>query len=182
MKNFKMALIFSVLVTLLLNQACSPKPEQQTGASVQTTRVTATKKTLKPGAPIALVDSHPIQLNANQQTPINLRVKVEQKGQLRMNLSTSDGLQLTSTPTSQTWNVTTAEIELPLILNAPLEGRFYLHINALLQTEDGVSSRNLAIVVQVGQADPKRLKSSVDALPAGTDTVESMPAQETIKP
>lgn len=160
--------------------ACSQKQGQLT--QVQSTQLSVAKKTLKPGAAVSLVSPRIIQMNANQQASVELHLQVLQKGRLQIKLSSSDGLQLLATPAVQSLDITTTEVILPIQLNAANDGRFYVHIDALLETADGATSRNLAVAVQVGNVSTKALKPSLQASQDDGEAVVSLPAQETIKP
>jgi hypothetical protein len=146
-------------------------------------QVSQQKKTLKPGAPISLLSPSVIQLKANQSSPVELHLQVLQKGRWQLQFGASDGLQLVATPSMQTLDVDNpGEIVLPLRLMAPADGRFYVHINAALETEVAASARHLAVAVQVGDAQARMAKPSLAPKQEDGEAVISLPAQETIKP
>lgn len=173
-----------ILAALFCVVACSQKQEQLNSTPFHSSSKSSTlsQKTLKPGAPVSLIAPRVIQINANQMAAIDLHLQVLQHGKLRIKFSTSDGLQLLTTAETQVLDINATEITLPIQLNAPFDGRFYLHLEAILETADGTSTRTLSIAVQVGEASTKALKPSIQSSQNAGEAVVSLPAQETIKP
>jgi len=181
----KVVKLFSIPICVVVINlgACSQKPEPLSQIQAEPVQLPAVKKTLKPGAPVTLISPEIIEMQANQTASVDLHLQVLQKGSLLIKLSTSDdGLQLLATPAVQTLEVSTADIVLPIQLNAVADGRYYVNVNTLLETADGTTTRSLAVVVQVGNISMKALKPSAQTRQSDSDAVVSLPAQETIKP
>lgn len=173
-----------LLVMILGIGACSQKQESLGNSSIQVmqpVQSSAAIKTLKPGAPVSVMSPRIIQISANSPAAVDVRLQVLQKGKLRIKLSTSDGLQLLATPEIQRVEINGEEVIVPVQLSAPHDGRFYLHLNAALEAVDGTTTRNLAIVVQVGEATAKALKPAIQGEQRG-EAVISLPAREAITP
>jgi hypothetical protein len=187
---FTRYLIWSLLLLAFLGSSCSPKQQQlekKPSESALVPSALAPKKSMKPGAPVNLVEPKLVQLNAGHPEVINLRLQVPSTGKLRVNLSASEGLQLIGADTSHIFELSNGEVSFPVHLTAALEGRFYLNVDVVLETDESRTARNMAVVVQVGQEQAKAFKPSAQAAQTRDvqqkgEAVISMPAQETIKP
>jgi hypothetical protein len=114
----------------------------------------------------------------NEVSQIELVFDVrEPQGTLNIELIPTDGLDVLDTQMIQSIQFASAmAIKVPVKLHAVANGRYYLNIHTSIDSGDVQSSRNFALIVQVGaeqEASPQLKKT------AG-DKVISLPAQETI--
>jgi hypothetical protein len=101
----------------------------------------------------------------------------EPSGSLNVELSASNGLDLVATPIQQNINfVQSGAIKIPVKLHADANGRYYLNLHANVNNNDLSSTRNLAVIVQVGA----EVEKSPEFKKITNDNVISLPAQETI--
>jgi hypothetical protein len=135
-------------------------------------------KTTKPGAAIKLISSSLISINANELAHTNIVLEaMELHGELTVNFSPSQGLNLASTSTPQTIKFdSSAPIKIPVSLVATANGRYYLNMHISLNNVDAISVRNLAVIVQVGPLAEKAVKLQKTV----GENIIVLPAQETI--
>lgn len=179
MNFFRITMAFILSISYLCLCGCHPKAEPETQAA---TRV----KEAKPGAAIKLISSSLVTMNANEITSFELVLDIKDSaGALGLELSATNGLELLETQVKQTIQLNQAShIQLPIKLRALENGRYYLHIHTAVQNDESLSTRNLALIVQVG---PQAL-SNETASPhlqtqfkkGGNENVKVLPAQETI--
>lgn len=170
--------ILKIQVTLLIMAClfgCSGKAETEISQSI---KPVVHSKAIKPGAPIKLISAHLIAISSNEQTHIDIVFETKvSSGELMLELSPSNGLDLLDTPIRHTISLTSSTaIKIPVNLVAVAEGRYYLNIQASLNDGDSVSARNLALIVQVGPVAGKALQLKKTS----GDSIISLPAQETI--
>jgi hypothetical protein len=136
------------------------------------------KKEIKPGAAIKLVSGTITTLNANELTQVELLFEVKEPlGTLSLELSPTNGLEVLDTQMQQSINLTpSTPIKIPVKLRAMTNGRYYLNIQAGIDNGESSSTRNLALIVQVGAEQEKAMQFKK----AAGDNVIKLPAQETI--
>lgn len=154
--------------------------EQPTASSQSKTagKTAVHVKEAKPGAAIKLSSNSIVFINANELTQIELMLDVkESSGSLNIELSPTNGLDIVETQMYQSINLgSSAAIKIPVKLRANTNGRYYLNIHASVNNNDLFSTRNLAVIVQVGA----EIEKSPQLKKITNDNVISLPAQETI--
>jgi hypothetical protein len=181
MQGIIMSALYSAtkpVLTLLVIMAflgCMEKPVTVVTAPSKSVQST---KTTKPGAAIKLVSSSLISITANERLHTEVVLEaMESGGKLIIDFSTSQGLILENTSTSQTIKFDgSAPIKIPVLLMATSNGRYYLNMHISLNNADAISVRNLAVIVQVGPAVEKEVKLQKTA----GENIIALPAQETI--
>ena len=136
------------------------------------------QKEVKPGAAVKLISPSIITINPDEQMPIEILLEVkETSGELQVELSPPAELNLLDTVIERTVSLASSNtIKIPVTLMATTNGRYYLKIHARINNGDETSTRNLAIIVQVGPV----VEKSVQLKKVSRDNVISLPAQETI--
>jgi len=135
-------------------------------------------KEAKPGAAIRLISNTIVSIKAKQTSQFELIFDVgDSEGLLNIKLSPTEGLDVVDTQMIQSIKLSSANtIKIPVTLHAAIDGRYYLNIQATVEKGDSLSSRNLALIVQVGA---EKEKANVFKKASGENVI-SLPAQETI--
>jgi hypothetical protein len=139
-------------------------------------------KNLKPGAPVILL-SHDIKiLNENSPSPVEIALKTEIKqGSMRVVLHPSAGLELKNENTTFYFELADKGIHtVTTNLLAATQGRYYVNLQIDIDDGEHLSSRVLAVIVQVGvlQKVSEKFEQAVNSSTA--DKIISLPAQEVI--
>jgi hypothetical protein len=151
---------------------CSDKVQQTTQASVKSKPT----KEAKPGAPITLGSSSLVLMDVNQSTDIEIVLNAQPSdGELQIELVPTQGLELRNTQSQQKLSLNHAK-KIPVTLFASTNGRYYLNLHLSLNDQDSRSSRNLAVIVQVGPV----VEESIKFKKTSGENVISLPAKETI--
>ena len=139
---------------------------------------------VKPGAAVSLKNTTPLYAPAPGVYEYQLQlISPSDSGKMTINVAASDGVTIVS-PESHFEFVLQegGEYRLPLALNASAEGRFYIQLHVTTVVDGQTSARSIAAILQVGapavKAQKTMLKSSADK----SESVISLPAQETISP
>jgi hypothetical protein len=166
----KMVLVLGFIVVALAG--CQDKPMSSTAKAV------AQVKQPKPGAAVKLISDAILFVNPNEILTTDIVLNIDEDvGELHLELSTSAGLALLDTPTNINLPLGQVQpVKIPVKLLATQAGRFYLNVQASITTANALSSRNLAVIVQVGETVEK---SPQFKKPTGEQII-SLPAQETI--
>lgn len=163
------------LLAIVVLLGCMENPLTEATIPIQSVQST---KTTKPGAAIKLISSSLISINANELAHTNIVLEaMELHGELTVNFSPSQGLNLENTSTPQTIKFdSSAPIKIPVSLVATANGRYYLNMHISLNNVDAISVRNLAVIVQVGPLAEKagKLQKTIG------ENIIVLPAQETI--
>jgi hypothetical protein len=168
------ALVF--IASILFN--CSGKSE----SAADTVTPKNHSKVAKPGAPVTLVSDSRVVVNAGQPTKINVELKISERqtneldGYLEINFVSSQGLDILETATYQRVNLTNTPIIFPVTLHAYTDGRYYLNLHIHIENGGSVSSRVLAVIVQVGAESDERIQFKKTS----GENIISLPAQEKI--
>ena len=169
-----------VIFACALINACAPKHEASVANSSQTSSLI--KKEIKPGAQVSLDSPTLVSINPNQATNINLSLKTPATlGKMHVDIIPGDGLQLLNTTSS--YNLTldgSANYPFVAQLLAPNNGRFYLNLHISLDNGETISSRALAVIVQVGPSVEESLQSNKLLKTSTSEHVISLPAEETV--
>lgn len=175
MKLSRITVVLCLGIGLLCLWGCQPKTEAKKEA-------VARVKEAKPGAAIKLISDSLVTMNVNDVTPFGLVLDVkESSGYLTLELSAGDGLELLDTPIKQSIQLSQDPlVQLPIKLRAVENGRYYLHIHAAINNGDSPSTRNLALIVQVGPQATAAEPTSVQLKKGSGENVKVLPAQETI--
>jgi hypothetical protein len=170
---------YMMIVVCLLVSACAPK-QGQIATNNQT--ISAVKKEIKPGAPVTLDSPALININANQATNINLALKTTTTlGNMRVDIIPGDGLQLLNKNSAYKLVLDgSPDYSLATELLAPNNGRFYLNLHISLDNGETISSRTLAVIVQVGPSAEESVQSDKLLKTLTGEHVISMPAEETV--
>ncbi len=175
MKLFCSRLCLWMCIALIGLVSCQEKSsvsvQQQNSASVKPV------KEAKPGAAIKLASSSIVFLNANDLTSVDLLLDANAtKGILHFELSATNGLEILDTKIQGDLELAPAvPVKIPVKLRA-IDGRYYLNIQASIDNGDSVSSRSLAVIVQVGAEQEKNAQFKKSA----GENVIPLPARETI--
>ncbi|ACE86189.1 hypothetical protein [Cellvibrio japonicus] len=131
----------------------------------------------KPGAIASLKDASPIRLEQGIATPAELELlTTKSKGHMRVFLEEEEPLHLVGEQNEWSFVLAPGEqYRIPVGLMAVEEGRFYLRLQVVIESDEGLQRRQLMRVVQVGEPAKSRQKPVSDA----GDGVISLPAQET---
>lgn len=180
-QNYMRAKQFSmVIVACVFISTCAPKQEQSTKSSLHTSSLV--KKEVKPGAPVNLDYPTLISINPNQATNINLALKTPAiLGKMHVDIIPGDGLQLLNTRAAYDLTLDgSTSYPLTAELLAPSDGRFYLNLHVTLDDGETVSSRALAVIVQVGPSAAESEQPSKLLKTSSGENVISLPAEETV--
>ncbi|GGY70454.1 hypothetical protein GCM10011613_13650 [Cellvibrio zantedeschiae] len=150
---------------------------EQTSETTPGNAINAVKKA-KPGAAIKLASSPTLFINANEIVKTELLFDVaDTSGQLHLEFFPSNGLDILDTSTRASVDLQgTKPVKIPVALRALENGRYYLNIHASIDSGESVSSRSLAVILQVGPL----LEKSTQFKKTSGEQVISLPAQETI--
>lgn len=151
---------------------------EKSSATSQPNKIGTHTKEVKPGAAVKLISSPIISINANELVQIELLLDVkESSGTLSLEFSPTNGLSLLDTNALQNFHFSQATtINIPVKVRANSNGRYYLNIHVSIDNGDSLSTRNLALIVQVGA----EVEKSTQLKKMSNENVISMPAQETI--
>ena len=142
----------------------------------------AHKKEIKPGAAVSLASVNLVTIDANQTSEIIVLLKAQSAiGTIHVETNTSEGLELISSAVAQDLSLNQdGYYQLPVSILAPRNGRYYLNLQVTINNDEYISSRVLAVIIQVGpltdaiNLPPRMLKSTTN------ENVISLPAQEKI--
>lgn len=167
----KSALALLVIAALL---GCMEKPV----AEVAPSKPAQATKTTKPGAAIKLVSNSLISITRNEQVNTDIVLDaMESSGELTINFSTSQGLNLKNITSPQMIKFDgSVPIKIPIVLMATNNGRYYLNMHISLNNSDAISTRNLAVIVQVGPL----MEQAVKLQKTAGENIIALPAHETI--
>lgn len=168
----------SVLIMVCLF-GCSGKAEPDVYKLTQTTHSKEVKsKATKPGAAIKLISPSLISVSPNQQVHVDIILETKvASGELLIDISKSDGLDLLDTPIQKSIKViSSVPIKTPITLLAINNGRYYLNMHVQLNNGDSISTRSLTVIIQVGPPANKAIQLKKTA----GENVISLPVQETI--
>lgn len=134
------------------------------------------KKTMKPGASVKILNLQPMVLNTAGLHDIELVLhSASYPGEMNIDLTASDGMSILSAAVIAIPLVKKGEYKIPVSLNIPREGRYYLRMNVTVTGKEINEKRVLSAIIQVGETVDKQQKT----VPASTtDKVVSLPAQE----
>lgn len=163
--------LYIIALTLLGLTACHPKT---TEVSVPAAKH---EKHFKPGANVRIQSDSIIIVKSGEIINTNIVLTTsESSGRLLIDFSCSEGLELFDTPKQINAELNeTKLVTVPVKLRAIQDGRFYLYLQATINSGESVSSRSLALIVQAG---PELQKTRQFEKP-GDQNIISMPAQET---
>lgn len=139
-------------------------------------------KEVKPGAKVSLASENTVTLAAGNTATVDILLNAQLgDGNMHVELNPSEGLQLQGSSSSYDFTATAdGQYKISTNLYTPVDGRYYLNINATITAGDVSSSRSLAVIVQVG-AIPSTAESPARSLQkASGENVVSLPAQERI--
>ncbi len=175
---------------IVINSSEEANSSDQKSAPVKSEFVKSEKaahqshRMVKPGAAVSLKNTEPLFVPAPGVYDYQLQlISPSHEGKMTINVSTSDDVTIVS-PEHQFEFVLHdgGEYPIPLTLNASSEGRFYIQLHVSIVVNGHTSMRVIAAILQVGAPAAKAQKTmSKDALDK-SDSVISLPAQETISP
>jgi|GEM_PF-3572936 len=138
----------------------------------------------KPGAAVSLKNTTPLYAPAPGVYEYQLQlISPNDTGKMTINVAASDGVTIVS-PESHFEFVLQegGEYKVPLALNASAEGRFYIQLHVSIVVDGQTSVRAIAAILQVGEPAAKAQKTMLNSSADKSDSVISLPAQETISP
>jgi hypothetical protein len=166
--------------------SCQQKPTQE---SITTNAATAKPsafmhelKAAKPGAPVGLASANLVVINLNKTTRVDIFLNVKAiTGAMHVDVKPSEGLQLIKVMTAQDFKLdTNGKYNLSVDLLAVNRGRYYLNLQAQINDGESVSSRSLAVIIQVGSPVDDNQKSEKTLKQTTNENIISLPAQESI--
>lgn len=137
----------------------------------------------KPGAAVSLKNSQPLFLTKTgiYEYGIDLLSRFS-AGLMTVTVSSNSTVELISTQSQFEFSPdASGEYHIPLTIHVREPGRHYIQLHISLNEIDRVSTRALTAIVQVGESSSK-LQKTTQASSASTESVISLPAQETISP
>lgn len=139
---------------------------------------------VKPGAAVSLKSTEPLYAPAPGVYEYQLQlVSPNHTGSMTINVTTGDGVTIVSPEHRFEFVLQEGgEYKLPLTLNASAEGRFYIQLHASIIAEGQTSVRAISAILQVGTPAVKMQKIMTTSSADKSDSVISLPAQETISP
>lgn len=137
----------------------------------------------KPGASITLKNSQPFFMEAPGVSDLELVLSAPPVGGvMHVDVTVSPGLELVSSVSHFEFLLTQeAEYKLPIQVNAPATGRYYVNLQTSITQNEQHDSRVITAIVQVGPPAAKSQKVTNDKS-VETDGIISLPAKETIQP
>lgn len=170
----------SLILSWCLLSACQEKSSQ---ANMRVSSVPERSvKEVKPGAKVSLASENIVTLTAGNTATVDILLNAQLgDGNMHVELNPSEGLQLQGSSSSYDFTPTAdGQYKISPHLYTPVDGRYYLNINATITAGDVLSSRSLAVIVQVG-AIPSTAESPAKSLQKTSgENVVSLPAQERI--
>ena len=139
---------------------------------------------VKPGAAVSLKNIEPLYAPAPGVHEYQLQlVSPNHIGAMTVDVSTSDGVTIVSPERRFEFTLQEGgEYLLPLTVDADSEGRFYIQLYVTIEINGQISARAIAAVLQVGEPAMKAQKTTSGDSAGKSDSVISLPAQETISP
>ncbi len=174
---FSVLKAFFILLIVVAVSGCMGKSPTETSAL--SAPIKSSLKTPKPGAAIKLVSASLIDISPNQPTQTTVVLDImAPNGELNIELSSSPGLSLGDAELTQVIKHSPpAPVEIPILLSAANNGRYYLNMHISVVGNDNTRSvRNLAVIVQVGPV----VNSAVRLQKTPGENVIVLPAQETV--
>ncbi len=176
---WRAALAGSIGILAVLLSACDT-PDTQ----ISTVQKSESRAYLaKPGASITLKNSQPFFLEAPGVSNLELVLSAPPMGgAMHIDVTVSTGLELVSPVSHFEFLLTQeAEYKLPIQVNAPAAGRYYVNLQASIIQNEQRDSRVITAIVQVGPPPAKSQKGTNDKS-VEADGIISLPAKETIQP
>jgi len=138
----------------------------------------------KPGAAVSLKNTEPLYARVPGVYEYQLQlVSPLHTGKMIIDASTSNGITIVSPERHFEFVLQEgSEYKLPLTLNASAEGRFYIQLHVSIVAYGKTSVRAISAIVQVGAPAVKMQKTMTTSSADKSDSVISLPAQETISP
>jgi hypothetical protein len=138
----------------------------------------------KPGAAVSLKNTEPFYAPAPGIYEYQLQLaSPHHTGKMIVDVSTSDGITIVSSERRFEFVLQEGgEYKLPLTLNAGAEGRFYIQLQVSTVVAGQTSMRAITAILQVGAPMGKMQKTMTNGSAGKSDSVISLPAQETISP
>ena len=176
----KRILLLSILFVSILG-ACMDSLGQQK-KQVANDYVQSPSAYSKPGAVLTLVNSQVNLQVAGVDYAVNIDINSDYAdGSMTLSVSASDGLSITDGELNPTISLKRGVIHLPYQLMAQQPGRYYLYINATVDSGGKKAARAMTFIVQVGeereQSESPQQKNDEAAKTYG-ERVKSLPAQE----
>jgi hypothetical protein len=139
---------------------------------------------VKPGAAVSLKSTEPLYAPAPGVYEYQLQlVSPNHTGSMTINVTTDDGVTIVSPEHRFEFVLQEGgEYKLPLTLNAGAEGRFYIQLQVSTVVAGQTSMRAITAILQVGAPMGKMQKTMTNGSAGKSDSVISLPAQETISP
>ena len=140
--------------------------------------------TVKPGAAVSLKNIEPLYAPAPGVYEYQVQlVSPNHTGVMTVDVSTSDGVAIVSPERRFEFALQEGgEYLVPLTIDADSEGRFYIQLHVTIEVNGQTSARAIAAVLQVGEPVAKVQKTTSGDSAGKSDSVISLPAQETISP
>lgn len=138
----------------------------------------------KPGASVGLKDIEPLYAPAPGVYEYQLQLVLSNHaGSMTIDVAASDGVTIISPERRFEFVLQEgSEYKLPLTLNASAEGRFYIQLHVSIVADGKTSVRAISAILQVGAPAVKMQKTMTTSSADKSDSVISLPAQETISP
>lgn len=181
----------AILLLLCLN-ACESKPESQlvsvqqilleANSSVESAH--AKKHLVKPGAAVSLKNTQPLTVSVAGVYEFQLQlISPLHTGKMTVNVAPGAGFEIVSSQRQFDFELQEGgSYQVPLIINASAEGRYYIQLHVSITTDGQPSSRVVAAILQVGEPAVKAQKAAAKSTQEDDEAVISLPAQETISP
>lgn len=139
---------------------------------------------VKPGAAVNLKSRDPLSAVAPGVYEYRVvLISPNHAGKMTIDVSTSADIAIVSSERHFEFELQpNGEYGVPLTLSADVEGRFYIQLHVSVTADGESSTRVIAVILQVGEPTVKAQKTAEKSSGEESDTVISLPAQETISP
>ncbi|ODS24473.1 hypothetical protein AB835_03250 [Candidatus Endobugula sertula] len=172
-------LLFALIVSLPLMQACKEelKPQRVVVADNYTVQLPGYAK---PGASVALANSKVTLDVAGAQHAVDVGINsAYDSGTMALSVSASEGLYIVDGDTNPTVSLRKGTIEFPYTIIASQTGRYYIYLNAKVESGGKIEGRALTFIVQVGE-ESLGTASQKSAIDGNTEVLIPLPAEEDI--
>lgn len=139
---------------------------------------------VKPGAAVSLKTPQPLTVSGAGVHEFQLQlISPLHTGKMTVNVAPGEGFEIVSSQRQFDYELQEGgDYQVPLVINASAEGRFYIQLHVSITTDGQSSSRVVAAILQVGEPAVKAQKAAAKSTREDDEAIISLPAQETISP